>query len=247
MSVRIWLINIFLIALLVVCAFRIMHLWETEPQAMVDIPSPKKESGAASSIKEKRSLLEERAYELLVRQNLFSPERQAYDPETDEEQSEPEPEGPKISGKKVMLYGVIITDGRKTALINNPGGKLGDGKFQWVEEGQMMSNLEVMEIHPEEILLNDGSQQYQILLSEKKSRKSRGQADKGSGPVVVSGGSSPQKIRSSSVSSASDSSRSASGSSSSKSRKASPSSDSGSEDKYKLVDTPFGTRRVKVE
>ena len=242
MSVRIWLINIFLTALLVVGGFRIMHLWETEPQAMVDIPSPKKKSGAAASIKEKRSLLEERAYELLVRQNLFSPERQAYEPETDEEQSAPEPEGPKISGHQVMLYGVIITEGHKTALVNNPGGKPGEGRFQWVKVGQAMSNLKVTAIHPEEIVLNDGSEQYQVLLSEKKQPSPGKNIDKDSGPKVISGGSSPQKVRSSSASSgASD------GSSGGKSRKTSASGDSGSEDKYKVVETPFGTRRVKVE
>ncbi|MFP4533083.1 MAG: hypothetical protein ACLFNS_10405 [Desulfobacterales bacterium] len=247
MNFKIWFLNVFLAALIAVSGFRIMHLWEAAPQAMVDVPSPKKESRAAADAKEKNRLIEERAYELLVRQNLFAPDRQEYVPETNEEEPEPEPEGPKISGEKVVLYGIIITGGRKTALINNPGGKLGDGKFKWVEEGQAMSNLKVTAIHPEEIVLNDGSEEYQILLSEKKQRSGSRKEDKGSGPTVVSGGSSPQKIRSSSASSGSDSSRESEGSSGDKSSKTSGSDDSDSEDKYKLVDTPFGTRRVKVE
>lgn len=247
MNFKIWLLNFFLAALVAACGFRIMHLWEAEPQALADIPPPKQESREASDFKEKNSLFEERAYELLVRQNLFSPDRQEYVPETDAEEPEPEPEGPKISGERVILYGVVITGGRKTALINNPGGKLGEGKFLWVEEGQAMSNLKVTAIHPEEIVLDDGSEKYQILLSKKKQRPAGRETDKGGGPTVVSGGHSPQKVRSSSASSGSEASGAAGGSSGGKSRKTSDSDDSDSEDKYKLVDTPFGTRRVKVE
>ena len=246
MNYRIWLINIFLAALLVVSGFRIMHMWEAEPQAIADMPAQRKDRETTASFEEKQALFEERAYELLVRQNLFAPDRKEYAPETGDEQ-QPESIGPKVSGETVVLYGVVITEGRKTALINNPGGRLGDGKFLWVEEGQAISNLKVTAIHPEEIVLEDSGKQYQILLSEKKQRPSPGQAGQSSGPTVVSSGSSQQKVRSQSVSSSSGLSQQTGGSSSGTAKKTRTSSDSGSEEKYKLVDTPFGTRKVKVE
>ncbi|HMA67396.1 MAG TPA: hypothetical protein VKO20_06210, partial [Desulfosalsimonadaceae bacterium] len=122
-------------------------------------------------------------------------------------------------------------------------------RFQWIKEGQMLSNLEVIKIHPEEIVLDDGGKRYQVLLSEKKQGAGRGRAEKSSGPTVVSGGSSPEKIQSLSTSSSSSSSSSSSRSSGAdKRQKASGSGSSGSgEAKYKLVDTPFGTIRKKIE
>jgi hypothetical protein len=230
MNPKMWLLNIFLAALIAVCAFQIMHLWQVKPKSMIDIPSPEKESRAATDFKEKNRLFEERAYELLVRQNLFSPDRQEYVPEPDAEEPEPKPEGPKISGERVALYGVVITAGRKKALINNPGGKLGKGKFLWVEEGEVTSNLRVMAIHPEEIVLNDGSAQYQILLSEKKQRSIGRKGDKRSGPTVVRGV---------------ESGRSQSGSNgdSNNNQNTTVSADG----KYKIVDTPFGKIKQRIE
>ncbi|MFO7839167.1 MAG: hypothetical protein R6X08_06690 [Desulfosalsimonadaceae bacterium] len=247
MNFRIWLINFFLAALLVVCGLSILRLWESEPQPVREIASEAKKSDSDAFMKKKSSLMEDRAYELLVRQNLFSPERKEYVEKSESEGSDAESEQPKISGEQVALYGVIISDGIKTAMINNPGGKLGDKKFEWIKEGQMLSNLEVIEIHPDEVVLDDGGKRYQVLLSEKKQRKGRGKAGESSGPTVVRGGSGSKKIQSISTSSSSSSSSSSSPSSSGDaSKKASGSSGSG-EEKYELVDTPFGTIRKKIE
>lgn len=248
-SFRIWLINIVMAGMLVFAGVNVWDLWHAEPKKVpARSASTDKGRGPAAGKAEKK-LLDEQAYEELVVQNLFAPDRQEYIPPEEPEEPEPEPEpekkAVKISGEQVVLYGVVITGGEKTALINNPGGKLGEGKYQWITEGQALGNLTVQGIDPREIVLDDGNQQYQILLSEKKDRKTKRQAEKQSGPVVVSGGRSGGKPESASAGSSPASKDAGSGS-----RKDSGSGDTGSEaseEEYQTIETPFGTIKKKIK
>ena len=249
LSFRMWLINLVMAGMLVFAGVHVWDLWHAEPKKVpAKASAPENGRGPAAGKAEKK-LLDEQAYEELVVQNLFSPERQEYIPPEEPEEPEPEPEpkkkAVKISGEQVVLYGVVITGSEKSALINNPGGKLGEGKYQWITEGQALGNLTVQGIDPREIVLADGEQQYQILLSEKKDRKIKRQAEKRSGPVVVSGGQSAGKSESASADSAPASKDAGSGS-----QKDAGSGDTGSEaseEEYQTIETPFGTIRKKIK
>jgi len=257
-SFRIWLLNIVMAGMLVFAGVHVWDLWHAEPKKVpAKAPSTDKGRGPTADKAEKK-LLDVQAYEELVAQNLFSPEREAYippeEPEAPEAQeSEPEQKPVRISGEKVILYGVVITGGEKTALINNPGGKLinnpggklGEGKYQWITEGQALGNLTVQGIDPRQIVLDDGSRQYQILLSEKKERPAKRQTNQSSGPTVVSGGRSPEKSASRAADSQSTSKDSGKGS-----KNGSASGDSGkkaSDAEYRTIETPFGTIKRKIK
>lgn len=244
MSFRIWLLNIVMAGLLAFVGASIWDVWHMDLKEVSNPAAGGSKAGPPEAGKAEKALHDERKYELLVAQNLFSPKREEYiPPEEPEAEKEPKKKTVKISGEGVVLYGVIITGEEKTALINNPGGKLGDEKYQWIREGQTLANLKVEEIKPKEIILNDGSEKYQILLSEKKRRGGQPKKDKKSGPTVVSGGSLSEKTKPRSTPSQSTSKTSGDGS-----KKELTSGDSGSEEseeKYETIHTPFGKIKRK--
>ncbi len=252
MGSRIWLVNILMAGVLVFAGISAWDAWLRELKEIPGMDSKSSGGGAQELKKSQTVLFAEQKYDLLVDQNLFSPKREEYVPSEDSgDEAPPEPEVPeepdvRISGERVVLYGVVITRGKKTALINNPGGKLGEGEYQWIKEGQALANLKVEAINPKGVVLDDGGQKYQISLMEKKDRKPRGQPDKKGGPTVVSGGHSSKT--SSSVSGSSGSDRGTAGRGSKKHSTSSASSDSGSKEaEYETISTPFGKikRRIK--
>jgi hypothetical protein len=181
--------------------------------------------------------------------NLFSSERTFVPPVV---KAEPEDvvvaEEVKISGEKVVLYGVVVVDDIKKALINNPLRKSGDRDFLWITEGQRLSNLQVTKIDPEQLLLNDGTAQYSIgLYDPGKARQ------KASTPSRAS--SSPQRdapqVISADPAPAPAPPRKAAGAETriptQRQRADAPKQAVSSEDddEYEIVDTPFGPFRRK--
>ena len=230
MNGRIWFVNILLAGMLVFCGISIRNVWQKDLQRISATRAQDARELKTVSTDIEDPLLRDKAYRLIVNKNLFLPDRKVVTPETGPEEPLVQ-ETVKISGEKIVLYGVIITGDMKTALINNPGGKLGgDKKNKWVQEGQALANLRVMAIHPEEILLSDGNQRYHVLLTKNKDRGSDRQRPRQSGPSVVSGG------------------RSRSSSSGTEASGGGPQSEAISKDgKYKIVDTPLGKIKKRIE
>jgi hypothetical protein len=193
-----------------------------------------------------------------VVQNLFSPDRKEYIPEKPpEEQTDEDESGPEIvekplviSGEKVVLYGVVISDDLKTAMINNPGGKLGDKKYLWITEGQDLANLAVREIHAREVILEGDGEKYQVLLSEKKKEPQNRRAKAAekiddSGPSIISGGS--VRTTKSASGAASGSAGGASGGDPSTGSGDSKGSGPEKDAEYETIVTPFGTLKKKIK
>lgn len=248
MSLRIWVVNIAMAVLLLFAGINIWELWHKEFR---DVSGSAGGAGSVQGVAADEAedrLLDQQEYEMLASRNLFSPDRKVYAPAQDSEKQEaekkPKEKTVRISGEAVALYGVVITGEKKIALINNPGGKLGDGRFIWIRKGDALANLTVADITPGEIILDEGSAQYKVSLSEKKRPKTRRQREKSSGPTVVKGGSAPQ----SSPSSSSTAQSKAGSKGGSASQKSSSSATSGSaEQQYKIIETPFGTIKRKIK
>ncbi|MCK5783904.1 MAG: hypothetical protein KAH06_05620 [Desulfobacterales bacterium] len=188
---RVWVINSVLAIALVICLINIRDVWHTGTQVF-----PEKES----AVKRKKSmqikkfpenvLLKASDYQNVVEKNLFSPDRVPASPEI--EADEPEiREEVRISGKKVVLYGVIMIDNYKKALTNNPADRTSD--LRWVREGEQIGNLKVRQILEDNILLADEEGSYRVLLYDpekvsKMSAKSVRQNDKNTQPQVIMAG-----------------------------------------------------------
>lgn len=190
---RIWIINGILSILLVVCAVNIWQTWNTEINILPEKNSAEKDIRPVN-LTQKRAVRipSESKFNSVAEKNLFSADRKAVAPE--EQEAEPVLEEVKISGKKVVLFGVIILDDYKIALINNPEKLSGDKINRWVKEGDRIGNLEITHIDPEDISLNDGINNYKVSLYDPdKSKKKESKYNQSEQPNVISAGDGAKK------------------------------------------------------
>ena len=178
---RIWLINLVLTGFVVFFGIKALGVWSegeqpaSQSQAVERPTAVSKKKGAT-----KRRIPRERAYEAVVDKNLFTPERAELKPEGSEPGSKvtPKDKKPRISGREIVLYGVIITDDYKSAVISNPNPGPGEGASKCVKVGDKIGDFKVAEIKEEKIVLAEGSKEYEILLYNKEKPKKRGTVKK---------------------------------------------------------------------
>ncbi len=239
---RIWLINVILALCVVAAGSSAYSVWvQEDPFRQID---PSKESpmvAAETRRTNKRVTLRESAYRIIAERTLFSPDRAEYLPE--ESDSVIKVEQPVLSGRKVNLYGVIIMDSDRKALIDdpNPKRKPKEPPRKWVRVGEMFGNVRVVAIESESVSLAEGTKIYEIPLYTKKgaspSSIDPARSRPTSSPTVVSTeakGKSPVREN---VSSGAEK------------RKVPPKVDRGKQDEgtgeYEIVNTPFGPVKRK--
>jgi len=236
---RIWIINGVLAIALVISGVKIWDGWHEKPGVFSEkiLGSDEKKAKPVKMTPEKR-LDGETQYADIVDKNLFSPDRAPAPPEP--EGAEPEIEEAttdvKVSGEKVVLYGIVALDGYKKALTNDPSDQA--VQFRWISEGDKIGNLAVREISEDNILLTDEGKSYRILLYDpekaaKAGAKASAKPSVDSHPQVVSAGT-PPRAAEYKPSAKQDSKQDA---------KVSAPPDT--EDQYETVDTPFGKIRRK--
>ena len=183
---RILVINIFLAGVAVFFGLKTYGVWfpKTE-KAKGDRDVQGRSAPPAKTVKPRRTPPES-AYRVVVDGNLFSPGRVEVKPE------EPEPEVEEdikpleeVSGRKITLYGVIIMDGYKAAIINNPVPKPGERGQERVMIGDKLDDYELVAIHKDRILLTKGSEKYEIPLYDKKNPKQRTFTKKDAKPKII--------------------------------------------------------------
>jgi len=168
---RIWVINLVL-AILIGISW--MGIWKIRHAGQPPITDagvlPQAETASQKSKAVDKKMQESSAYDAIVTKNLFSPERMANMADL---ASSPAVEDLRVSGEKIMLFGVVMVDDYKAAMINNPG-KESDGKeYRWVKEGEQISNLKVVKIQKDQISINDGALQYKISLFDPNKAKNK--------------------------------------------------------------------------
>ena len=177
----------------------------------------------------KRTMPPESAYGIVVDKNLFFPDRAEFIPD----ESEPETKAPqaKVSGKKILLYGVVLMDDYKKALISNPRPEAGERRAKWVKTGDRIGDFSVTRIKKDSIILAEGTKKYEIFLYDKDKPKRRTTAAGKSRPTVVT-------------------TKPAAAAAKLKRRPPMPrisKEKNSSEGEYKIINTPFGKIKRKVK
>lgn len=211
MERRIWVINLVLSLLFVGLSWTAFRSWSAQGGLLPPAPpaSPMEEAPDIAGVS--RRLAQEAVYRLVARRNLFSPERQEYQPPPPVRESadgpavapkpdpatsaEPEPvsELSIIAGKKINLHGVVQMGTFKKALIDNPSREGGEKPVVWVREGEELEGLRVSAIESERLLLEYDNQLYQVPLYE-DSQNGRGAMRRASrGPKVITADSPPSE------------------------------------------------------
>jgi hypothetical protein len=235
------MMNGVLVLVLAVCWINIWGVWQTNTAMLPAAVSGEKiKPPRPFKAESETAILGAADYHSVVDDNLFSPDRKGPMPETDktEEDAEPVEDEVRISGEKVMLYGVVLFGGYKAALINNPENHPKGVQNRWVKEGDSIANLKIREIHPDQVILSDSEGQYRVMLYDPdKVRKTSTALKKSdsSQPKVVSVGEAPETPK-------------ASVSSKPGQAKNTPQTSGAAahEEEYQLIETPFGTIKKKI-
>jgi hypothetical protein len=188
---KIWLVNLILAlfaAFFGLKAYGILsegHKTGVETRA-VEGHREKVRKGTAKGLM-RRPFPPESAYAMVVSKNLFSPERSVSEPGQGKQDEKDSLRVGQLKNalKRITLYGVVITDDYRAALVTStrkktrPGRrrltqqKAGEKQTKWVRKGDTLSDFEVAEIMEDRILLKAGSKSYDLLLYDKDRPKIR--------------------------------------------------------------------------
>ena len=179
------MINLVLAVFAVFFGLKAYGVWSEGEKSFSEAPLIEKPSSRPKKRIVQKRMPPESDYSVVVERTLFSPERLSPDLQEEEPAAE-EIKDLKVSGKKVFLYGVILTDDYKAALITNPEVKPGKKKQKWVMVGDSVGDFRVAGIKKDMIILAEGAREYEILLYDKDKPKRGAPVRKKAKPTVVS-------------------------------------------------------------
>ncbi|MFZ5569114.1 MAG: hypothetical protein ACOZF0_01825 [Thermodesulfobacteriota bacterium] len=173
------------------------------------------------------------AFQDVVGKNLFSPEREEYQAPEPGIEALPEEDKPRIEGRDILLFGVVILDGYEAALINNPEAKSAADHSLWVRRGDRVGQLRVEQIFADGVVFTDeGRKKFRVGLYEQSKIRQPAAARQPAKPVVVA--TPPEKKpKPEPKKDAGIASR----------RK----KDSGTDEQYETISTPFGMMKRKKQ
>jgi type II secretory pathway component PulC len=163
MTPKLFIINILLGILLAVILVKTYGVWKWDEGSLV-APLTRKASLKLPHVPGIRAYAEsEAAYGTITKHNLFSNDRREYVAEAPQEEK-PLVVDNRIQGKKIVLYGVVLFQNRKSALISNPVSGKDAQPYVWVREGEHIGGLKMVEIEKDFAVLRERGQTYRILL-----------------------------------------------------------------------------------
>ena len=201
MSSKIWLINLVLAVVVMFFGLKAYEVLSGEKTRSSQTGSLKSPPPWPEKKVEKKSVLPESDYEVIVSSNLFSASRSEGKPQ---EQSKEQPavdrkaDGQPLkilqwSYKNTNLYGVIIVDDHREAFIGEvPAGTgtgVGEQGVKRAQVGDTVGRFKVKEIKEKSVLLTAGGYEWRVALFDKDKPKKRAAIKKEAGPIVVVGGS----------------------------------------------------------
>lgn len=194
---RIWIANFLLVLIAIFLSIKAYEIWSNGERMNSGISTGKKSISHPVKAIGKKEIPPGTDYEVVVQKNLFWPDRLESEPQKPEQKTKVEP---KADGKHLRrlekdieltnLYGVIIVDDRKEALINEiPVGRRGilkEGRqIKRAKVGDTVGRFKVKEIRETNVLLSAGGREWQVSLFDIDKPKKRGRAKKKTGPVVI--------------------------------------------------------------
>lgn len=242
---KIWLVNLGLAFLVVFSGVRAAGVWfQDDGQVLTRKASEKPVERAPEKKMVAISLPPDSSFAPIVEKNLFSPDRK--EPVVEQEPAA----GPKeditelkIPGKKVALYGVVLVEDIRKALITNLEKKGKEREFVWIREGEIIGNFKVARIEKDKVFLEENGRQYEIALySDDKPERRPVPVPEGKPTVIVPGEERKREVPSAPP--AVETKRSAPPPSPTP-HPSSVAKEKGGEEDYEVISTPFGQIKRK--
>lgn len=238
---KIWLVNLGLAFLVVFSGIRAAGVWFRDDGSIL---TGKVSERPAERVPEKKmftaTLPPESSFAPVVEKNLFSPDRKepvaAQEPAAE---SKGEIAELKIPGKKVALYGVVLVEDFRKALITNLDKKGKERDVVWVREGETVGTYKVSRIEKDKVFLEENGRQYEIALySDDKPERRTVAVPEGKPSVIAPEG---EEKRGSAPAPAAESKGGAPPSP----RPPAIAGEKGGEEDYEVINTPFGQLKRK--
>jgi hypothetical protein len=157
------------IALALICAlllFKTIDVWRSDPtpseqgsKPRAGLSEPSGQGGGARQVESR--MPPKSAFENIGAKNLFSAERAEYLPpaaEVDEIGQIEEEQAPKVDGRQIQLFGVVLMQDVAKALISDPSVKSGRGQSRWVAPGDSVGQLRVDAVEADSVVFADERQ-----------------------------------------------------------------------------------------
>lgn len=183
-------IKLFLIPVLaILCLFfaRNAHQVWQQRQAVRPAPPPSivspPSAGAVNALRKRPKTtppFEKTAIEL----NLFSPERAEYVPPPPAPVEEVK-EAIKLPGRKITLFGVVMMENYRKALIQDPYRTAGQPPHRWVKAGDTIGDYTVRAIENQGIIVASAGERYNVPLYDAEKRRGGHAVEKSKKPTVV--------------------------------------------------------------
>lgn len=184
MTGRRWLIMLILAALTVVFSVQAARTWlrPLQDQVAVQTDDTSRKTPAPPTLKQRKP--PKNAYEGIAVRSLFDQSRTEGIVETpvgDLKRAET-----SRYAKRIGLFGVVIEDGEKMALVNKDIVRRGRGDLMWVRIGDLIERVKVVGIERDRIFLQENDSRYEILLTDQRYPDRRAKAEAATGPTVIS-------------------------------------------------------------
>ena len=230
---KIWIINITIAVAALIIFFSAYRFWHRSGVAAIEKPVKSATDIINIPRIDKKNTFGENSYDIIEKNNLFSPERKAsvknVKLEAGKAEMVPEDATPAFIRQKYTLYGVILKDKDARALIKAPVQDQKANPVRWVSVNEKLDDATVTEILQDKVYISNSAGQYAIpLYKPRKAVTPSGQA-----PTITAEREAPQVI-----------------STQSKEEKSNEEGKSGEvviEGNYKIVETPFGKSRIRIK
>jgi len=238
MAAKIAIINIGLALLFGFFSIKTYQVWTTETTSVQRAlknagrngdDTPAKPKSRAS--KRSTSRASKTVYPHVTEKNLFSKERSEAKPVEIVAEEIVKSENFRIDGKKIELFGVVITGDRALALISDPDVKNRVRRTRWVKSGDQIGQFKVDAISKTDIIFSEGSERFKVVLWDQRKDRERSTVAVRKNPTVVDTNQAPEprsKPDTVSVESAKP-----------------PEKDAVSDEAYVIIKTPFGDVKRK--
>jgi len=202
---RIWIVNLLLMLALIFLGIKTYAVWVSDRQEVVEVSEGESSSGQPAAPLPKafqKEVPSEAEYELVAVKNLFAADRAEPKEEEPEEKKEPEARvDPRMQRsaedvlKEISLYGVVIVDDYRAALLQHPAvldeagldpqqlrmlrykrARRGAQQLErsWVKVGESVDMFVLSEILADRVVLTDASEgRYEVFLYDTRNPKER--------------------------------------------------------------------------
>jgi hypothetical protein len=199
------MINFVLAAIVVFLGIKAYGIWAEDKESLPDAGTAKGPPPLSAKTFSKISLPPQSDYDAIVNHNLFSMgrspdgvEKEEVKPEVKTGTDEKLVKLLESTIKQISVYGVMIIDGEKKALIKSPALPVSDGskrrpaphageETKWVKVGEGLNRFTVNDIKASGVVLGAEGLAFDVDLYDKDKPKERAPVRKAEGPVVVGG------------------------------------------------------------